>query len=938
MTEKKKKKKKISGIHVAVGVEVAIIFMAVIGFAVAVFMVTNIMKTAPEMNVNDFVNQQSSMIFDSNGELIAEVGSVKRENITYNDLPNCLVDAFVATEDSRFFTHPGFDISRFSKAMLENIKSMSFAQGGSTFTMQLLKNTYYTDDNKGTEAVKSIDRKVQEIFLSMDLEKMISKKAILENYLNKLNFGGSGNIRGIEKASQFYFGKSASELNITESALLAGVINAPSAYNPYNDLEAATNRRDTVLYLMNYHGYITDTEYALAKTVKVEDLLKDPSSNRGNIGDGIPFQAYIDEVIAETYELTGLDPATTSMKIYTNMNREIQTLMDEIQAGHVDGYFEFSDDKMEIASIMMNNHTGEIVGILGGRNYSYGGALLLNHATNQYNQPGSSVKGMLDYALAFEELGWSTSHVILDAPVTIDGSVEISNYNDQYYGQMTLKDAIGNSMNTPAVRALQGVIADESRAYVVDYLNKLGFEDVTTDTFNMQYAFGGSTFSVSTLTLANAQSTLFNGGVRVIPHTVARIEFDNGNPPVIPEHETVQALSEQSAFLTTELLYSNVENQYGYMYVLDDYYPVYAKTGTSDWGDAGYVYDIPYGAAKDSWMVASTSEYTTATWLGYDKYIKGEGTYLAYSDTELNIPGKVANLLLDKSVEVFGEPGYVAKPSGITSITHIIGTYPYASPVEGMDEKYITTGYINSNYANLVSPESTPIDAMKGEISIGLDGNTNTISVKWPTYPKPEKLKVASDVYEYEVEEGGKLVKKTAGKRLFDYSWIYGPIRYTAEIKVNGTPAETIVSDKEEAVGKFIIKPGDHVEVCGYYAYENRELNKNKSNESCKSITVEDSEIKLRVPKKNSSYEDIMTWASKYYIVLGEVTYEPDDNHKDGTIAILRDGVEVTGETVRLMQSEIHRSTWTLVHYVKPQIDPEPTPSPEDPQLPETDD
>ena len=927
MTENKKKKRKVSGIHVAVGIEVTVIFLAIIAFVVAIVMVMDIMKTAPAMNINDFETQQSSVIYDAEGEVIAEVGSVKRENITYDDLPNALVDAFIATEDSRFFSHPGFDISRFSKAMLENIKSMSFAQGGSTFTMQLIKNTYYTDDATGTIATKSIDRKVQEIFLSFDLEKMVSKKAILENYLNKLNFGGTGNIRGVEKASQYYFGKTVSDLNITESALLAGVINAPNAYNPYNNLELATERRNTVLYLMNYHGYISDTEYKLALSVKVEDLLKDPAGKKGEIGDGIPYQAYIDEVISETIALTGLDPVTTSMKIYTNMNKEIQTLMDEIQAG---SEFEYPDENIELASIMMNNHTGEIVGILGGRNYSYGGALLLNHATNQFNQPGSSVKGMLDYALAFEELGWSTSHTILDLPVTIDGDIEIGNFTGDYNGQMTIKSAIGNSMNTPAIRALQGVIADESRAYVVDYLNKLGFTDVTTDTFNMQYAIGGSTFSVSCKTLANAQSTLFNGGVRVTPHTVKKIEFDNGNEPFIPEYESVQALSEQSAFLTTELLYNNVESQYGYMWVLDDYYPVYAKTGTTDWGSDGYVYDIPYGAAKDTWMLASTADYTTATWVGYDKYIKGEDTYLAYWKKDYNIPGNVADLLLDKSVEVFGEPGYVAKPSGITQITHIIGTYPYASPIEGMDEKYITTGYINSKYANLVSPDSTPIEAMKGEISVGIDGETNAISVKWPLYPKEDALVVAPEDYEYEVEENGEMVKKKMGKRLFDYSWIYGPIRYKADLKVNGQIVETIVSDKEEALGKYQIKPGDSVEVCGYYGFENAELNKNKSNESCKSITVEDSEVKLKVPNKKASYEDILDWAIKNNITLNEITLEPDDNHKDGQYAILQNDNEVTGETLKLMKSEIHRSSWTLVHYKKIEVEPEPAPNPEE--------
>ena len=222
--------------------------------------------------------------------------------------------------------------------------------------MQLVKNTYFVDDEAAIGASKSVERKVQEIALSLELEKNVSKKTIFELYLNKLNFGGTGNIRGIQKASQYYYGKDVQDLTLPESALLAGVINAPNAFNPHNNLEKATNRRNQVLYLMNHHGYITDYEYEAARAIKVEDLLVDPYQ-KTHSGEGTPYQAYVDEVIAETIRLTGFDPTVTPMKIYTSMDPKVQTVMDDIQAGNVDGYFEYPDDLFEVASIAIDNAT-----------------------------------------------------------------------------------------------------------------------------------------------------------------------------------------------------------------------------------------------------------------------------------------------------------------------------------------------------------------------------------------------------------------------------------------------------------------------------------------------------------------------------------------------------------------------------------------------------
>ncbi len=915
----KTKKKKTSGTKIAAIIVSIICVIALIGMAAGVGIMATMLKDRPELDMQKLENKESSVVYDVHGNVIAELGMTIRENVSYEDLPVCLVDAFVSVEDSRFFQHNGFDMPRFAKAILSNLRTMSFSQGGSTFTMQLVKNTFFTNDDTGEQAARSgldgIRRKVQEISLAIELDKNTSKQNILELYLNKINFGGSRNIRGVQKAAEYFFGKDVQELNLSESALLAGVINAPTYYNPYNHLDHATERRDQVLYQMNYHGYITDAEYELAKAIKVEDLLVDPYSSSKTSGDGYAYQSYIDVVVQEIYDLTGLDPYTTTMQVYTYMDPEVQTLMDSIQAGEVDGYFEYPDDEFELASISINNQTGAINGVLGGRNYAGGGALLLNHATDQYKQPGSSIKPILDYALAFENLGWATSHVVEDKPITYPGtSLIVSNATGRYNGQTTLKDAVGNSLNTPAIQALHEVINKTSNEYVVEYMKSMGF-DITLEDFNIQYAIGGSSIAVSCEQMAAAQAALMNYGQYITPHTIQRIEFSSEKAPITPVYTPVQTVSEQSAFLTTELLYSNVNGGYAnLMQVLIDDYPVYAKTGTTDWGNSGREYGIPDGSIKDGWMIGSTSEYTVATWIGYEKAQADKPSYVQYQVYLSNIQGKVTNLILDEDVNVHGMPSRVSRPDGIVNITHIIATYPYASPIDGMDSKYITTGLINSKFASLVAPENAKIEEITGA-NIGFttaetENNPDTIDVTvkidWPTYPDEEKLKVAPETMDISLKNSSGEVRLAAeGKRLFDYSWVYGAIRYKADVKVNDAVVDTIVSDQNTATKTYAVFPGDKVVVEAYYGFENKDINSSKI---AKDYTVSDPEKTIKFPDATyfGKKADLQAWANNNGINMTITERPASQNNPAGTFIIMN---PATGENYNYNQQIIIRKS-----------------------------
>ena len=916
----KKKKKKADKLSIWATIVSIIAVLGLVAIVIGLVVLILLLKNKPTLNIKDFDSQESSVVYDTNGNEIGDLGATIRENISYEQLPNVVVDAFVSVEDSRFFEHNGFDVPRFTKAMLANIRTLSFGQGGSTFTMQLCKNTYFVDDETGTNASRSgvsgIKRKVQEIALAMELEHIKSKKSILSDYINILNYGGSGNIRGIQKASQFYFQKDVEELNISEAALLAGVINAPSLYNPFNDLESATERRNEVLYLMNYHGYISDQEYELAKSIKVENLLKDPYSQTG---DATPYQAYLDAVVEEVYELTGLSPYSTTMHIYTYMIPEIQDEMDKIQAGDVDGYFEYPDEWFEVASICLKNDTGEIVGILGGRNYAEGGALLLNHATAQYKQPGSSIKPIVDYALAFENLGWATSHVLTDKPIFYGHEdIVVENYSGGYTGDITLSDAVGNSINTTAIQTLQQVIAAKGKTgdeYVVDYLQSIGY-DVDLETFDIQFAIGGAALTATPEQMAGAYAMLMNSGKYIEPHCVARIEFANGKSPITPTYESKQILSESACYLMDTLLKQNVDKYPGSYPHLRDDYPVYAKTGTTDWaGSDGAPYGIPSGANKDAWIIACTSDYSTATWTGYEKATSEHQSYIKQDVYNQRIQARIANLILDKTVEVCGKPKEISKPEGVSTIRHILGTYPYASVIDGMDEKFIANGLVKTGATKLVSPVPADVSNIKDSENNKISANVvdDKILISWDKYPDEDKLKVAEETYEYTLTKAGEVVRTSNLSRIFDYSWLYGPIQYKANITIkhvdNTETTKQVASDKNEYELEIELAPGDKIEATLYYGYESTNV---ESNKISKTLTI-DNKFNVTFLQRFDTLAECEKWMSDKIGISVNTDFASSDS-EIGTYVFKENGniISARGTTVILDATRTYTCTYLV--------------------------
>lgn len=662
-----------------------IFFVIILGFyvvlgSVGAYMIKDMTRDMPKLNVDDFIGDESSNIYDGNGNLLIEVGTYYRENVDYSQMPESLIDAFLSIEDSRFFAHNGFDLPRFTAAAIHNVTSGDLTgQGGSTFTMQLVKNSYFSvddgDQSTSYSAGKGIKYKVQQILLAMQLEKKLNKEQIFELYVNRLNFGQ--NIRGVEMAARYYFGKNASQLNLSESALLAGIVNMPSTYNPYYYLDYATDRRNEVLDMMVYHGYITQDECDLAKSIKIEDQLV------GEYADievqNNTYQEYIDVVLTEAQQLTGLDPYNVGMNIYTALDTNLQDLIMSIENGSAG--VTYGDDLMQSAITVLDHTNGEIVALGGGRNYgSEGGARLMNRATDMYKNPGSTMKPILPYALGFEYLGFSIDEHVPDYKYSYPGeSRTVADYDRTYKGVMDIKDAVADSRNIPAIVTLQNVQDKFGTDVIVNYMHSIGFDSMDASNFHLCCAIGSETFTATVTQMAAAHGAIMNLGVYNQPHTIRSVETSSGDT-YYPDSQNVRVLSSGSAWLSTELMRNNVDQTkyYNYMKILDRDYDVFAKTGTSDYDDSLESYGIPAGSGKDEWMIASNSKYTNAVWTGWDEAVAGAQTYFTGYKYSVNTSGNINSLLIDKEAEITSDASQsLTKPDDLEEVTYVQNTWPH---------------------------------------------------------------------------------------------------------------------------------------------------------------------------------------------------------------------------------------------------------------------
>ncbi|MBQ6654255.1 MAG: transglycosylase domain-containing protein [Erysipelotrichaceae bacterium] len=789
-------------------------------------------KTDVVLDIADIHNQDSTRIFDDQGEQIAIIGQESRISVSYSTFPQVVVDAFVAIEDSRFFEHPGFDVPRFAKAFLENIKTLSFAQGGSTLTMQVIKNTYFAVD---TIAEKGIDRKVQEIYYSLKINNIVSKEKIFELYVNKVNFGETA--RGIQVASQYYFGKDCNNLTLVEAALLAGLVQAPNTNNPYFHLEECTKRTGEVLYQMKNHGYITDEEYRYACSVRIENLLVGTQEYKYGQGETVDNQAYIDIVLAELDELYDINPYDTPVLVYTCMNQTVQSYCDEVSRGNI---VAFPDEHINTSLVCIRNNTGELVGLCGGRDYD--GKKMFNYAYDNRVNPGSTSKGIFTYPMAFEHVPLATNHYIFDEPIYWTWTRIRIGEDHGYAGDVSTQRAFTTSYNVVAVKLFQWVEQTVGMDVMKDYLKSIGVDAKVIEGMNEQYAIGMQNFRVSPIQLAGAESVILSHGQYIQPHTIRRIEFINSDRmPIECSLEGSQVLSEGAAWLTRYLQEVSVNGNGNaddwivngrLNFIKHSDYTVYGKTGTGLY-DKNIIkkYNWPDNATKDYLMIGGTNDYTFALWIGYDTgRFMDKTTHVPNSLKGNRTDGKIVNGLLNSLVEAFGKPVVNnPRPDEVTTIRHIKGLYPYLksgaisapSATSYILKKHVNDSTYTSKYSFKVP---TKLDKLKN-FSASYNADSKQLTIAWTSYPNAEATRSGRTV---RIVFDGKTYTLT---RKFDTSLITGVVQYCAAVTNNATGETQIVTSSKNKTSITINNTSGSTvtyTITGYYGYSKRDLKSNQ--------------------------------------------------------------------------------------------------------------
>lgn len=629
-------------------------------------------KDAPELTDKKLDATVSSKLYTQDGELFEDLGAEKREKISANELPKTLEDAIVSVEDRRFYKHIGVDPIRIIGSALSNFTSGGL-QGGSTLTQQLIKLSFFSTSAED----QTLKRKAQEAWMAVRLEQKKSKQEILTYYVNKVYM--SNGLYGMETASEMYFGKKLSELSLPQTALLAGMPQAPSAYDPYVYPDQAKKRRDTVLYTMLQNEKISQTEYDQAVNVPVTDGLQELTQSDDNtkIVDN-----YVKEVINEVQEKTDKNVYTDGLEIYTNLDLGAQKKLYDIV--NTDQYVSYPDDEMQVASTLIDTNTGKVKAQIGGRHIAEDVTLGNNLAVNTSRDFGSTMKPVTDYGPAFEYLKYSTGKTITDAPYNYEGtSTPVGNWDNQYMGTITLRQALYLSRNVPAVKLFNEVGSDK----VASFLKNLGIEYSTIHQSNAISSNteeqDGTKYGASSLKMAAAYAAFANGGTYYKPQYVNKIVFQDGTEETYePDGKT--AMSPETAYMITDILKDTITEGTGTNAQIAGLYQA-GKTGTSNYTDDEYAkLGISSGVYPDILFAGYTPNYSISVWTGYNKKmtpVTSESSHVAsdvYRELMQYVSANVTNTdwempsgLIRVGGELYYKDQYTARSNAITPSTTI---------------------------------------------------------------------------------------------------------------------------------------------------------------------------------------------------------------------------------------------------------------------------
>lgn len=579
---------------------------------------------------------QTGAIYDKDGNYVTTL--VGRENRTVIDttaLPRHVVDAFLAAEDLRFYKHPGFDVTRILGAVVSNVRSGGFDQGASTITQQLVKLSHLSSQ-------KTIARKLEEVWLSLQMEQVYTKDQILDLYLNYIYFGQGA--YGIQAAAQVTFGVDAADLSPAQAAALAAAIKAPSAYSIQDAPENNKERREYILGVMRTEGMITQEQYDTA----LQETLTPIRSTAVQTEYGWFVDAVLDEAELQL-DVSAEMLLVGGYRIDTTLDPAMQTVLDKqfentsvFPANAKDG------TPVQAAAAAVDTATGAVRAIVGGRTYETRRGL--NRATHLRRQPGSALKPLAVYAPAIEYAGWTAASVILDEP-TAFGSYKPRNAGNAYYGNVTLRAALKNSLNIPAVKVIEAIGVGTARRY----LTNVGIELDDRD-WNLSLALGSMTYGASPVQMAAAYSPFANGGTFYAPYFIEKITDRDG--VVVYQHQDsgTRVLSAQNAYLLTDLMRTVISSGTGTR-LNSAGVQVAGKTGTVN---------MVGGGNRDAWMSAYTADLSVSVWMGYDD--PDDNHRLSNSVSGGTNPASLARNFLKAYYANRSKPTF-QNPGGLVSVT-----------------------------------------------------------------------------------------------------------------------------------------------------------------------------------------------------------------------------------------------------------------------------
>ena len=565
-----------------------------------------------QSNADTFKSSQTSEVYDDDGTCIARLSGEKNSYyLTLDKIPQEIQDAFICTEDKKFYSHKGVDYKAIIRAVFAMIKNGEVTQGGSTITQQLARNMYLNTE-------KTWQRKMEEIFIAKELEKKYSKDEILEFYLNNIYFGNG--YYGIEAAARGYFSKSVEYLTLSERIFLCAIPNNPTLYDPRTNFDNTISRRNLILEQMAEDGYITQVDKVGAVAEEIE--LKKQKKKFNNYAetyiyycaarrlmelDGFEFKydfesdaersAY-DESYAENYSECLSRLYTGGYRIYTSIDLDMQKVLQSSIDDALSEFTETNDDGIytfQSAAVCIDNSNGMVRAIVGGRSQDDYDGYTLNRAYQSFRQPGSSIKPLIVYTPSLEN-GYTPDTTVYDEK-SEDGP---ENSGGTYSGAIPLRTAVAWSKNTVAWQLFEELTPEVGLSYLLD----MEFSKIVDDDYVPAAALGGLTDGVSPLEMTAGYACIENDGNYREPDCIRRIETADGEVLFSYESEEKSVYKQNAARMMTSMLETVVDSGTGSGAKFSSM-PIAGKTGTTN-------------DNKDGWFVGYSRYFTTGVWVGYD--------------------------------------------------------------------------------------------------------------------------------------------------------------------------------------------------------------------------------------------------------------------------------------------------------------------------------